>query len=92
MNGSMRESVLSSYRAAVERASVTGSYVGNHATVAGQYLALADGDAARALFSLPTREGKFWALVASHLMAISQEDRDVVHAVSSRSLEAIEPR
>lgn len=77
---STRELVLASFRRAILIADRTGSYVGNAASVAGQYLQLAQGNPTRAVLMLPTCDGVFWARVASHLTAIASEDRDVTPA------------
>lgn len=49
--------------------------VGNAATVAGMFLALARGNASRALEMLPAREPAFWRLVAAHIRQVSIEER-----------------
>lgn len=90
---STREMIEASYRAAVARAEATEFYVGNAASIAGQYLSLAQGDPTRAVLMLPSTEGAFWARVASHLMAVAAEERDISRpdVVSEPHLEPIEP-
>lgn len=51
--------------------------VGNAATVAGMFLALARGNPTRAQEMLPARETAFWRLVAAHIRQVSIEEREI---------------
>lgn len=72
---STRSAIEASWRAAQRMANAEGILRGVPATVAGQFLAAADGDARRALGMLPDNTGRFWSLVAKDLAAVVDEDR-----------------
>lgn len=71
---STRDDVMTSWRAAQRVANAIGALPGNVASVAGQYLELANGDARVAADLLPDAASEFWSQVRRYLRDIVQED------------------
>lgn len=73
----MRAALDASWRRALRDLEHGGEVlVGNAATVAGMFLALARGNTAKAQEMLPAREPAFWRLVAAHIRQVAIEERE----------------
>lgn len=71
---STRALVEASWRGAQRAANAEQSLKGTAPTVAGQYLAAAEGDTHEALKMLPDNGGRFWSRVRTLLTEIEREE------------------